>query len=224
MNGEVTCCLMLSMILVDLIAAWQLGGWLVGKRYRVGRCRWYWKVHSSSSSSFFTPIQAPTKCSFGCQHKDTKKFGSRRVIQSFSPKLAILVYWDKWWHTLSEALVHSQGSWLAPRGLFWLPGVLVDPQRLWLTPRGLGWLPGALVDSQRPALAPRGLGSLPEVLVGSQGPWLAPRGLGRFPGVLLGSQKLWRCHTLWEPDGNFFISTPSTWFSSHHHPLFIALT
>ena len=138
MNGEVTCCLMLSMILVDLIAAGQLGGWLVGKRYRVGRCRWYWKVHSSSSSSFFTPIQAPTKCSFGSQHKDTKKFGSRRVIQSFSPKLAILVYWDKWWHTLSEALVHSQGSWLAPRGLGWLPEVLVGSQGSCLAPRSFG--------------------------------------------------------------------------------------
>ena len=77
---------------------------------------------------------------------------------------------------------------MAPRGLFWLPGVLVDSQRLWLTPRGLGWLPGALVDSQRPVLAPRGLGSLPEVLVGSQGPWLAPRGLGWLPEVLVGSQ------------------------------------
>ena len=138
MNGEVTCCLMLSMILVDLIAAGQLGGRLVGKRYRVGRCRWYWKVHSSSSSSFFTPIQAPTKCSFGSQHKDTKKFGSRRVIQSFSPKLAILVYWDKWWHTLSEALVHSQGSWLAPRGLGWLPEVLVGSQGSCLAPRSFG--------------------------------------------------------------------------------------
>ena len=65
----------------------------------------------------------------------------------------------------------------------------------------------------------RGLGSLPRVLVGSQRPWLTPRGLGRFPGVLLGSQKLWRCHTLWEPDGNFFIIS-----FQHHQCGFLPIT
>ena len=67
--------------------------------------------------------QAPIKCSFGCQRKETKKFGSQYLIQIFCPKqkkCRKLTSRDKKGASVGSQgpwLVGSQGPWLAPMGL-----------------------------------------------------------------------------------------------------------
>ena len=71
-------------------------------------------------------MQAPMKCWFGSQCKDTNIFGSQCVIKNVGKLMAR----DKKWHTFTN----------------WLPGALVGSHWHWLAPRGLGCLLGALVE------------------------------------------------------------------------------
>ena len=121
---------------------------------RRGLCRAWWTsvIHQYTNTrpGEVCVDQAPIKCSFGCQRKETKKLAPNTLskILSKTGKNVKLTSRDK-----KGASFGSQGPWpatwslnyLSPRGLGWLPGALII------------WLPGALVGSQRPCLASRSL-------------------------------------------------------------------